>query len=147
MSIELPNVIRCILKDDGKPVCGILIRAVLKTFRKNDYSFVFGPTSDDGSAEISGQQIRSEAEQDLRLAMMDFEPLDTVFTGTVFIRCMSQEDIAQAVRAFELYKNVSNFPTNYEEILNDSRPIPCSKNVLRKGDISIEPSHIKVIIQ
>ena len=115
--MDLPERIECVATKDGAPVAGLMLLAELQTLRKNFYSIVFGPTDHQGRASLSRQTILKEAEIELNLALMDFEPLEKVFSGVVHVNVMDSKEIDGALHAYHIFKGAGGFAKEYEQNL------------------------------
>jgi hypothetical protein len=113
----LPEAIHCTLTQDGLPLAGVLVRAIFKTNFKNDYSFIFAPTDSEGKTSLLKSGTISQALQQLNLALMDFGLLEQCFTGVIDLKVMTDNDIKQAINAYNIFKPALKFPTGYYEML------------------------------
>ena len=113
----LPEKIDCVVAEAGNPVMGLMLRAEFKTAQKNPYTIVFGPTNREGHACLDRATINQQTDSQLNLSLMDFEPLDKVFTGVVRVAVMQERDVQDALRAYDLFKGVANFSDHYEDDL------------------------------
>jgi hypothetical protein len=118
--IQIPDRITCQASIDGQPVAGVLITARFGVTHKNAYSFIFGPTNDEGVAELSKSEIIESADKELELAMMDFNPLEGAFNGIITLRPMSREDIERAIDAYDFYKESAEYPKGYRQTLQQA---------------------------
>ena len=125
---QIPDRIICQAQVEGKPVEGVLVIARFGVVHKNPYSIVFGPTDQEGIAVITKPEILKQAQEELKIALMDFTPLEGAFNGTITLKMMSKEDIENAIKAYNIYKGFSKFPIGYEHLLKNA----LEKDVLSK---------------
>jgi hypothetical protein len=116
----LPDAIYCTVTLSSLPVPEMLIKATFETTYKNDYSFILVPTDNEGRTTLLKSQIISEASQQLRLAIMDYGPIEGCFSGIVGLRIMDEQDIRKALEAYDIFKSNFNFPADYQEALQKS---------------------------
>jgi hypothetical protein len=117
MALQLPNKLHCRATLYGQAVQGVLLISTFSTVAKNPYHFVFGPTDASGMAHIDKFTILRQAEAELNLAMMDFQPLEAVFSGQITTRAMGADDIGRALEAHALFADVFCYPDQYEAML------------------------------
>lgn len=113
----LPEKLDCVVVTDGNPVVGLMLRAELRTTRKNPYTIIFGPTNRDGCARLDRATIIRQANNQLNLALMDFDPLEKTFSGVVRVTVMQEGDVQNALQEYELFKGAANFTDHYEDDL------------------------------
>jgi len=142
---SLPEKIDCFVADGGNPVKDLMLRAEFQTIRKNPYTVIFGPTNRNGYAYLDRATISQQANSQLNLALMDFEPLDKAFTGIVRIAIMQKSDVQNALRAYEIFKSVANFTDHYEDDLK-SALVAMRHTEAHKLNVSakVEPASITV---
>lgn len=119
----LPKRIDCTLEHEGKPVADLMLLAEFTTVRKNSYSIVFGPSNQQGRAAITYEEIQRQADSQLKLALMDFDPIDKAFSGSISVKVMNYNDIQNAIRAYDLFKSVGWYPDQYHEHLEKASRI------------------------
>lgn len=113
----LPKKLDCVVVVNGNPVMGLMLRAELRTTRKNPYTIIFGPTNRDGHASLDRATIIRQADSQLNLALMDFDPLEKAFSGVVRVTVMREGDVQNALQAYQLFKGAVNFTDHYEDKL------------------------------
>lgn len=145
--MNLPERLDCVVAEDGNPVMGLMLRAELKTTRKNPYTILFGPTNRDGCACLDRAAIIRQADSQLNLALMDFDPLEKAFSGVVRVAIMQEGDVQNALHAYELFKGVANFTDHYEDDLKAAlaavRHTDASKLNVR---VKVEPTSVTVLL-
>lgn len=145
--VNIPEKIDCVVSKNGTPVMGLMFLAELKTIRKNPYTIVFGPTDREGRACLDRATIIQQADSQLNLALMDFEPLEKAFIGVVRVTVMQEDDVQNALRAYDLFKSVGNFSDQYKDDLKSAlialHQLDVSKlNVYAKA----EPTSVTVLL-
>ena len=108
----IPLKIEVVALIEKKPAKGILVKLLLLTKNKNDYSFIIGPTNSDGKASIEYNEIIDEANKTLELALMDYVSLSENYTGEFKTEVMNKTDIESAINAYEIY-GAENYPEQY----------------------------------
>ena len=88
-----------------------------------------------------------QADSQLNLALMDFDPLDKSFTGVVLITVMQEVDVRNALRAYELFKGVASYADHYQDNLESA------VEILRRTDtrklsvrVTVEPASVTVLL-
>lgn len=113
---NLPSAIEVIVTSDQNPREGVLIKLMLGMIRKNSYSYILGPTNSEGKAQIQKCELLSQADKSLELALMDYLPLESGYTGEIEAKVMNKKDIDKAIEAYEIY-GPCKYPERYIEIL------------------------------
>jgi hypothetical protein len=145
---NLPDKVDCVVAADGSPVMGLMLQAEFKTSRKNAYTLVFGPTNRDGHALLDHAAITQQADSQLNLALMDFDPLDKAFSGVVRITVMQEADVQNALRAYELFKGVANFADHYQDDLKSALTILRQTGTRRLSvHATVEPPSVTVLVE
>lgn len=125
---QIPDYITCQASLDGQPAEGILISARFGVTHKNAYFFLLGPTSNEGIAVLSKDEIIKKAKKELELAIMDYVPLESAFNGDITLKPMSREDIEKAIDAYNIYKEYAACTKGYRQSLQQA----LENNVLSK---------------
>jgi hypothetical protein len=120
---KLPKRIDCTLAYEKKPVADLMLLAEFTTVRKNSYAIVSGPSDQQGKVTITYEEIKRQADSQLELALMDFDPIDKAFSGEISVKVMSYDDIQDAISAYDLFKSVGWYPANYHEHLEKASQI------------------------
>ena len=119
----LPEHITCLVTSTCQPVTGVMLLTEFSVIKKNPYTFVWGMTGCDGLASLNRTEIQHEAIRQRNMAIMDFEPLEIAFSGTLRTHIMSVSDIDNALNAYGLFREVTRFPENYEQRLKSARMV------------------------
>ena len=115
----LPEKIEVICSSDCTPTEGILLGLTMRTSQKNDYNFVFGPTDPTGKVVISKDEIVQQATKQLDLSLMDYFPIEDVYTGNFEINALSKAKLKSAIEAVNLFGR-KNYPEGYLEKLQNA---------------------------
>ena len=121
MKNSLPAKIECQVLLKGEPFQGALLVAVFSTKTKNPYSILIGPTNAEGSSIITRPAILEQAARHMDVALMDYDPIEGVFAGTIRIAVMDHADIEKALKAYQIFKRATRFPFDYESTLTAAR--------------------------
>ena len=105
---------------NGDPVEGIMLRAGFGVTAKNSYSVTFGLTNHDGCAVIRKEEIIEDATETLKLAIMDYHPLEGVFDGNICYKALGVDDIEKAISGYEKFQKYTQFPKGYREKLEQA---------------------------
>ncbi|MCP4269319.1 MAG: hypothetical protein GY777_27740 [Candidatus Brocadiaceae bacterium] len=145
----LPKLINCKLTYNELPVSGLMLWAEFTTVRKNPYSIVFGPSDQKGRAILVYENIKCQAGSQLESAIMDFDPIDKAFSGTVSLKVMTTDDLLNAINAYELFKTVVKwYPTKYCEHLETARSVLQYIDVASvKVEVEPIPESVNVIVK
>ena len=134
--ILLPKRIDCTVLYEQEPIADLMLLAEFKTVRKNCYDIIFGPSDQQGKAAVAYDEIKKQADSQLELALMDYDPIDKAYDGNISVKVMGSEEIKNAISAYELFKSVGWYPTNYLENLKKAL------KMLRQIDVtSIETNY------
>ena len=133
LAMKLPKKLTYCVSQGNAPVPGLMLKAIFKTLHKNHYSIVFGPTDENGKAMLDDKTITDEAAQQLQLSMMDYAPLENVFSGTVVVSVMGVDDLERALKAYELFGSVSKYPDGYIERLGNAIQLIRQMKVPKEG--------------
>ncbi len=93
--------------------------AVLLTFRmrrKNDFDYVAFLDAN-GSAEICAETILRAFDEERNAFIMDYVDPRVGFTGEITAKVMDQEDLQDALKAFQFYRKHLVYPGGYAEKL------------------------------
>lgn len=104
MRRELPSMFRAIATIQNEPVDGLFVKLVLKTDYKNDYSFTVGPTDSAGKIEVTRQEITAWGKETIKWALMDYGPIENVYTGECSVEILKREDLERVLKAYERYQ-------------------------------------------
>ena len=111
---ELPRrlMIRCVR--DGQPMRGCWVSVRLGMRHKNPHVLLFGPSDDDGQLSVLCDELIAQAEEEIRLAPMDFLHLDE-FDGNIAVTPLDAKRIrVLAVASPERWPNLPNSQTTAE---------------------------------
>jgi hypothetical protein len=125
----LPDELRCKATVGGDAFPGILLIAKFGVTAKNSYAFIFGPTDSAGVALLSKADVISQANEQLNLALMDYQPLERVFSGDIGVTPVSHEDARAALSAYALFRGNYQYPEDHEEILKAALKNPLLSDV------------------
>jgi hypothetical protein len=103
---------------DGKPVAGLLVFALVRVRRGNDYHLLFGPTDGDGKVTLTRADLEREVRATRELFPADYT-LD--WAGEIGVRPLTVRDIEAAQRAYVLFKGAVAYPPGYEARLQAAR--------------------------
>ena len=115
---KLPEMVICNLTKEGSPIANLMIMIELSTLRKNHYTIVFGPTDVNGNAILSAEEIKRQANSQLQLALMDYDPIEESFVGLMRVKIMTHSDIKNAIAAYDLFKSEAYYPHHYRDALD-----------------------------
>ncbi len=107
-------ILRC--SADGVIQPGRLNSVSLLMARKNHYNMIFGPSDDSGKVAVASDDIIDEVKYAVEMSPMDYDDLDG-FTGDILVAPLDCRQIESALRAFDLYHNVSPYPADYRNRL------------------------------
>jgi hypothetical protein len=119
MKPPLPNF-GVICTTDDRPVAGMPIMVTVKMTQQNDYHLVAGLTNTEGKLDISGRDLLREVEESLRLFPSDYAPLSgdaAAFAGELVVHPLTVPEIESALRAYELYHDITPYPPDYKQML------------------------------
>jgi hypothetical protein len=148
MNRTLPEKIVCTVKQNGNPVRSIFLKAIFETDYKNDYASILGPSDEYGKAELNRQIILHDAAITMELGLQDFGPIEKCFTGKIFVHIMDEKELGAALDAYELFKDVVDYPSGYKQKIENS--IEMLKGVDKHSleiDAYIIPETIKLSIE
>ena len=145
MDIIIPHTIECEVTDGSQPIEGLMVWSQFRTSAKNPYTIIFGPTDGLGRTSITCEEIKQWAASEIELAVMDFHPLESSFAGIIEFRVMNEQDLGNALQAYELYKSVSYYPEEYYHDLRNAREVFRSlrKDISPSLSVRIDPDSIK----
>ncbi len=123
MKETLPERLDCTVTHAGIPVAGVMLSAEFSTRRKNPYVVVLGPTNQLGHTSIDRAEILSHAQNQLNLALMDYDPLESTFAGTISLKVMSIDDLRRALEAYDLFKRVAAYPLQYKDNIENAMQV------------------------
>ena len=83
---EIPKRLICQATRDGIPIPDVMVRIGFGVLRKNAYAFIFGPTNHDGCVVITREEVLRRADEELNMAIMDFDPLPGAFSGDISLK-------------------------------------------------------------
>ncbi|HUW20061.1 MAG TPA: hypothetical protein VMW16_12235 [Sedimentisphaerales bacterium] len=149
MTSILPERIECVVTHEGSPVQGLMLEAQLKTTRKNPHQVLFGPTDALGRVVLLRSEIEEWAASELYMAIMDFDPLEHAFSGIIELRVINKKELADAVEAYEAYKEETSYPQGYLSNLHKAREIleGMADGACFHISASVKPDSIKMIIR
>lgn len=100
---------------NGDPVEGVMLRAGFGVTSKNSYSFYFGPTNHDGCAVLTRDEIIEQATNEMKFALMDYNPIEGVFDGNICYKALNLDDIERAISAYDRFHEYTPYPHGYRE--------------------------------
>ncbi|MEM1222230.1 MAG: hypothetical protein AAGH40_05660 [Verrucomicrobiota bacterium] len=83
---------------------GAYVSLSLITDYKNNYSFLLGPSNEQGEVSILKDEIIEKGRQQLEAALMDYGPIQNVYTGEYSVRVLQKEDLERVIKAYERYQ-------------------------------------------
>jgi hypothetical protein len=91
---------------------GLAVALRFEMSRKNAYSYIVfvGAT---GVASVSGDELLRWFDQELDMFMMDYVDARTHFTGSITARVLSNEELARAIDASNLFERYRQYPQGY----------------------------------
>lgn len=126
---QLPNTIKIRTLGNGIPISNMFVRLTIKTNYKNSFDLIFGPSNSTGTITVTSDDIIREAEKDRRLFIMDYgDPVEN-FSGEIEITPLNQENLSKARAAYNMFKEHSSYPKNYEANLGRSIQAIDGKNI------------------
>lgn len=133
---ELPRrlMIRCVR--DGQPMRGCWVSVRLGMRHKNPHVLLFGPSDDDGQLSVLCDELIAQAEEEIRLAPMDFLHLDE-FDGNIAVTPLDAKRIQAALDAHATWSSVSPYPPGYRDALEEALQRIA---VMGDGEISVNVS-------
>ncbi len=148
MASLIPEMIECQVLHEGEPVQGLMLLVQLKTTRKNPYTLTLGPTDDNGQAVLLRSELEQQAAGELSLGIMDYIPLDKGFSGTIELRVMRGDQLDAALRAYEMFHRVYNYPPDYQATMMRAKEIiralgPGARFTLHP---SVRPGSINIVV-
>ena len=117
--IDLPDKLVATCLADGEKFQGLLIVVAVVMLKKNDYSMIFGPSTQDGEVTITKDEILKEMARDRELFPMDYEDL-THFSGDLIVEPMGLQEIDSALKAYEIFKSSTQYSTGHRDKLDQA---------------------------
>ena len=95
------------------PTGGLAVLIIFEMSRKNDFSYTvfLGP---DGTVNVLGIDLLTWFDQEATTFLMDYVDPRVAFTGHVFSRILTTEELAGALKTFQLYSKYMPYPEGYE---------------------------------
>ena len=115
---KVPESIEVTVTSGQEPRKGLLVQLVLGMSGKNDYSFLLGPTNSEGKTQIQKSYLLCEADRCLRLALMDYLPIESGYSGKIKAKVMDGADIKRAIEALDLYSPTESSEGRQEMLKN-----------------------------
>jgi hypothetical protein len=119
---NLPEVINITIKNENDSAQNYLVKIILITEQKNNYTFIVGPSNEEGDISITKAELIRRASTTLNLALMDYISLEECFSGEVQTTIMSSSDIDSAIEAYKIYGN-ENYPEGYRRMLESANKL------------------------
>jgi len=87
--------------------------------RKNNFSYLFGPSDECGRIQVPAKELWARAEDERRAYLMDFADPSTEFSGTVKFAPVPLVQLAAAIKAYDVHSIgfPDAYPTGYREQL------------------------------
>ena len=115
---EIPDLLEFRIGRDRYSAAGVLVKVILKTVTKNDYSQIYGPSNESGYISITKDDILRSAKKDADFFPADYNPLTGVFAGSYSVDVMQEISIQKALKAYALFSKSYEYPSGYEQMLN-----------------------------
>jgi hypothetical protein len=113
---QLPKSFRVTCTADGRPAAGVPVLITLRMNVRNHYNIVIGLTEQDGSRLVDRTTLEREADASRNLSPSDYWPVagpEPEFGGEIEVGAMSIPEVEAALRAYDVYHTVANYPSNY----------------------------------
>ena len=147
MNRTLPEKIVCTVKHKKNPGESIFLMATFETDFKNNYSSIFGPTDKDGMALLEKPAILHDAAENWKMGLQDYGSIKKCFTGKASLCIMDEKQLKGALDAYELFKSVVDYPSDYKQKIENS--IEILKGVDKDSlgiDAHVVPNTVELII-
>jgi len=146
--VALPDIMRFLVEMEGIPIPGILLTVTFKVTRKNHHGQIHGPSDAKGIVEVRIQEVLSQAKEDCNLFMMDYMPLESVFSGTIEVSVMDEEDIVGALHAYDMFSCAFPYPSGYVEMLKEARKVSGRYPADRLSVLSLDqPDYVRIVMK
>jgi hypothetical protein len=104
---------RIIVECKQAGVRGLAVSLQFPCQQKNDFSYtVF--LNESGRAELTGEEILRCFDRERQVFLMDYEDPRTAWDGRVLAHAMSRDELSSALSAFNLYRDVVEYPDGYK---------------------------------
>lgn len=110
LSVELTD-------NNGKPVAKIILSVTLFADTKNNYSVFLPPTNSEGKTNVSLMYLKDSVENDRKLFLMDYATPFEDLAENCQLSLLSEDAIQRALDAYELFKDSTEYPENYQNEL------------------------------
>lgn len=84
---------------------------------KNPFVLLYGPADSEGRLAVTRDELIGQAEEEIRLAPMDFYHPREDFNGSLSVEVLDQRRVQAALRAYETWSSVSQYPPGYRRAL------------------------------
>lgn len=125
---KIPNRLICQAVTESEPIAGLMLRIGFGVWEKNSYSFIFGPTNHDGCAVLSHDEIVKQTDAIRAFSLMDYQPLEKVFSGDISLKVVGVEEIEAAIRGYDKYHKFTEYPQNYRDSLEKALLNPATED-------------------
>ncbi len=115
MSI-VPELIEIIVTSNDQPRSDLLVKLVLGMDRKNNYSYILGPTNSEGKTWISKSDLLNQSERCMKIALTDYVSIESGFSGEIYAIVMNKSDLKRAIEAIKLF-GPEEYPAGHQEKL------------------------------
>jgi hypothetical protein len=120
--VKLPEKLLLTVSADGQPFAGMLVKLEFPMSAKNPHHMVFGPSDSAGQITITGEQMSTEAKNTQDLFLMDYDQLESGWTGRLKVRPMNLPMIKRALAAYRTFGS-DQYAPGYENNLRVARTI------------------------
>jgi len=109
----------------------------LKMRRKNHFAVPAGPSDGFGVVMVTHADIEHWVNWQRNTFIMDYTGLPDA-TGDIEVFVMNREALAGALKAYDLYRSISDFPPEYPDQLEEAKRI---LDGLAPVDLTVEVEH------
>ena len=121
----------------SSPIGGLVETVCLKlnflTSNKNSYDFILTPIDlKDGKFILNEEKIIKDSYETAKSALMDYEPLLSVFTSDIVVALCTSIDITNILNSYKIWRTVFVYPLNYGNELKKS--LKATKKLEESGE-------------
>lgn len=120
--MKLPEKLLLTVSADGQPLADMLVKLEFSMSAKNPHHMVFGPSDAAGQISITADQMSTEAKNTQDLFLMDYDRLETGWTGRLKVRAMNLPMIKRALAAYHTFGS-DQYAPGYENNLRVARTV------------------------
>lgn len=118
--MSIPESIHIRVLSDGVPAEGVLVEAIIRVRRKNDFASIHGPSDREGRVLITKDKILHEAESDRSMFQMDYGHPEDDFAGVISLQPCGESILHRALNGYLEFSKYCPYPLGYEQMLHEA---------------------------